>query len=253
MCLILFAYQSHSQYPLIVAANRDEYYRRPALAGHWWPTHPDLLAGKDLGQGGTWMGITRRGRFAALTNVRETGIQGKAFRSRGEIPLNYLEETSSLKHFARQLSHTANLYRGYNLLFGGLDNLCYFSNRTNGLQEISPGVHGLSNATLNTPWPKVSRGIARLREALLEPEPGIETIFSILESRDIAGDDELPDTGVGIELERLLAPAFIESPEYGTRCSQVLTIDKDNKVTLHEKQRAPIRGPLITHRFKITP
>lgn len=251
MCLILFAYQSHTQYPLIVAANRDEYYRRPALASHWWSTHPELLAGKDLSQGGTWLGITRQGQFAALTNVREATIQGKTYRSRGEIPLSYLGESPSPTSFTQQLSETAGHYRGYNLLFGGLDKLCYFSNRTTCLQEIPPGVHGLSNATLNTPWPKVSNGVAQLHQAIREPEPNVETIFGILESRAIAEDDQLPDTGIGIELERMLAPAFIQSPEYGTRSSLVLTIDKDNQVTFHEKQRAPVRSPLITHRFKI--
>ncbi len=253
MCLILFAYQSHSRYPLIVAANRDEEYQRPALASHWWQENPDLLAGKDLSQGGTWLGVTRQGRFAALTNVREATAKAKTVRSRGELPLAYLDQAPSPLDFSRQLLHTADTYRGYNLLFGGPDSLYYFSNRSAGLEAIPPGVHGLSNAALNTPWPKVRQGVARLRRVIQAADPPPEEIFRILESRDIADDDQLPDTGVGIDLERLLAPAFIQSSAYGTRSSQVLLFGRDQRVTLHEKQRAPQRSPLITHQFELTP
>ena len=252
MCLILFAYQYHAQYPLIVAANRDEYYQRPTLACHWWPEHPDLLAGKDALAGGTWMGVTRQGRFAAITNVRDNGNKASHNSSRGHLPIKFLTSHSTTDKFHPHLVSTAKGYQGYNLLYGRPDNLWYFSNRNNVPQPVSPGLHGLSNATLDTPWPKVSAGTNRLRTILAEEQPDIDAIFTMLESREIADDNELPDTGVGMEFERVLAPAFIESADYGTRSSQVMLIDHQGLVSLHEQQRAPLRSPLQSFRFRLT-
>ncbi len=252
MCLILFAYHYHPRYPLIVAANRDEYYRRPTQSCHWWQERSNLLAGKDLMAEGTWMGITRQGRFAAITNVRDTRQRSSPKYSRGKLPLSYLTESIGPQQFYSQLITSATDYQGYNLLFGSADELCYFSNRSAHLSPIEPGLHGLSNASLNTPWPKITTGLAKLQQILTTEEPDVNAIFRLLETRIIANDSELPDTGVGIERERLLAPVFIESADYGTRSSQILLIDKNKNVRLYEKERAPIKGPVKSFNFHIS-
>ena len=251
MCLILFAYKAHPQYPLVVAANRDEVYGRPAQPVHWWPDRPALLAGKDLEGGGTWLGITRSGDFAALTNVRSGTPPSGNFRSRGELPLLFLDQQQSTPRFVAQLQDSRTAYRGYNLLFGHYTQLQHYSNATDTLTPLQAGIHGLSNATLDTPWPKVTNGKERLAEAIRRPEIDPAELLVILEDRDIVPDHQLPATGISLELERQLSPAFIHTPNYGTRSSCLLLIDTDGQVTLLEKERAPREGSLLKHQFRI--
>lgn len=252
MCLILFAWKMNPRYPFILAANRDEFLQRPTAASHWWEDKPGLLAGKDLQAGGTWMGITRSGRFSALTNVRDNRQQRESFRSRGELPLSYLGTSLTNADYSAQLQTNEQHYRGYNLLFGSFDQLYFSSNRDAPTRQIEAGVHGLSNATLNSPWPKVTHGKKHLEQLasaeLIDPDD----LFKLLGNKTIAGDDELPETGVGLELERMLSPICISSPEYGTRTSSVLLLDSDGNISLYEKDRAPKESPIRSFHFSIS-
>ncbi|PLY01318.1 MAG: hypothetical protein C0622_07485 [Desulfuromonas sp.] len=251
MCLILFAYKYHPDYPLVIAANRDEYFQRPTAAVHWWDTHPGLLAGRDLQGNGTWMGITRSGHLAAVTNIRHGKPEVGNHLSRGILPLDFLTNTPPVADFQHRLTDTSSLYRGYNLLFGSIGNLRHYSNDRQTLTEIEPGIHGLSNADLNTPWPKVARGKKLLEQALSKDQPQVEELIQLLEDKHPASDSELPDTGVGIELERLLSPICITGERYGTRSSTLILVDRKSNVTLYEQERAPRRSPLKSFRFKI--
>lgn len=235
MCLILFAYEQHPDYRLILAANRDEFYERPAAPLAFWEDHPHVLAGRDLKSMGTWMGVSRSGRFAAITNYREPGRQILDAPSRGHLISDYLIGDTPPADYLEQLQLVAQRYNGFNLLLGAGQSLYYFSNRRDGVIQLEPGIHGLSNRLLNTRWPKVHHGKEQL-SALIGPETQLprEDILGLLQSRTTPPDDQLPDTGVGIEWERTLSPMFITSPNYGTRCSTLLTIDRWRHVEMTE-------------------
>jgi uncharacterized protein with NRDE domain len=233
MCLILFAWRSHPQHRLLVAANRDEFYRRPALPAHWWDDAPHILAGRDLEQGGTWLGVTNSGRFAALTNVRNP-VAAAGPRSRGQLVRDFLDSTLSPAAFLAQLQPALGLYSPFNLLLGDGEQL-HYANHHGEWRELQPGVYGLSNATLDTPWPKVVTGKQQLAALMTrEPQPGL--LFDMLADRTEASDDELPDTGIDRALERTLSARFIHSDGYGTRCSTVLMQSHHGSITLYERQ-----------------
>ena len=234
MCLILFALQQHPDYPLIVAANRDEFYQRPTQAAHFWPEAPALFAGKDLQAGGTWMGVTKGGRFAAVTNYRETAAPPEHAISRGELCKNFLLADINAENYLDQLDQSKNHYAGFNLLVGDSSALYYYSNRQGVIQAITPGVHGLSNNLLNTPWPKVESGKTILTSMIATPsEP--EQLLSLLLDKQIADDAALPNTGVDLDTERLLSSRFIHSEHYGTRSSAVLRIDHSGRIDWTEQ------------------
>ncbi|NIM10726.1 MAG: hypothetical protein GTO45_01970 [Candidatus Aminicenantes bacterium] len=245
MCLILFVYKFHPRYKLILAANRDEYYNRPSTPAQWWENNPSLLAGKDLKAGGTWMGITKNGKIAAVTNYRGTEPLREDALSRGTLVSQYLLSEVSPGKYLENLCSKGSDYNGFNVIMGDMDNLYYYSNmkrneKNSGISCLKPGIYGLSNAFLDTPWPKIVRGKQMLEQHVLNhPEVPVETIFSILNDREIAPDDKLPDTGVGIEIERVLSPLFIKTPEYGTRSSTVVLVDNDNHVTFVEHSFVP--------------
>ena len=236
MCLILFAQGVHPDYPLVLAANRDESYARPTAPASFWTDHPGIYAGRDLQQGGTWLGITRAGRFAAVTNYR--GSAGAdSMRSRGELVLNYLSGQESAADYLDRIKRAADSYNGFNLLLGSPAELHFFSNR--GIQGgiIEPGVHGLSNHLLNTAWPKVEQGKRRVQELLKRrAQDLIDGLFDVLAERTLAADGDLPETGVGLARERVLSPAFILSPGYGTRSSTVVLVDNKQQVTFVERR-----------------
>lgn len=219
MCLIAVAWQAHADYPLIVLANRDEFYARPAAPARFWEEAPGVLAGRDLSAGGTWLGMTRQGRFAALTNVREPGMP-KGERSRGLLVSTYLLGDTAPQAYATQMAAEGAAYSGFNLLVGDADSLWWVSNRGEGPQRLGPGVHGLSNHLLNTPWPKVELARRGLQAQLPSPDP--EALFALLADERRAADADLPQTGVGLDMERLLSAPFIRSSLYGTRSSTVL-------------------------------
>jgi uncharacterized protein with NRDE domain len=236
MCLILFAINSHPVYKLIFAANRDEFYERPSAPASFWGDAPDLLAGRDLRAGGTWLGITREGKIAAITNYRDPGAMKNHAPSRGMLVTNYLLGGKGPVEYLESLQQDAGKYNGFNLLVGGPDTLYWYSNCGKGIHAVSSGVHGLSNHLLDTSWPKVCRGKASLARLIsAEGSPSPEALFDMLRDRRIAHDEALPSTGVGIEMERLLSPLFIKISDYGTRSSTVFCIDRKDRVWFMER------------------
>lgn len=236
MCLILFAYKYHPNYPLIVAANRDEFYSRPTSPAHYWSDQPDILAGRDLKELGTWMGITVHGRFAALTNYRDPSQHTVNPLSRGHLVANYLKNQQSPQEYLEDICKQADQYNGFNLLVGDLHSLWYYGNKQGQVHPIVPGVHGLCNHLLNTPWPKLEKGRQQLIQCLTKEEVCEDDLWHILTNEEKAADDLLPNTGVGLDLERTLSPIFIASPEYGTRSSTLLLIRQDGWVTFAERK-----------------
>lgn len=234
MCLILFAIDSHPQFPLVLAANRDEYYARPSRALQPWPEAPRLIGGKDLEAGGTWLGVTAAGRFAAVTNVREGVARERWERSRGELARDFLLGEESAGDYARRIYAVGEQFAGFNLLVGDGEQIHYCSNKGDAPRALGAGVYGLSNDTLDTPWPKVESGKAALSE-LLRGSPNPTALLQILADTGQPADSELPDTGVGLTLERVYASRFIATPLYGTRASTALLFDIDGGVTLWEQ------------------
>jgi uncharacterized protein with NRDE domain len=235
MCLIVFANNAHPKYKLIFAANRDEFYNRPSEQADYWTEHPNLLAGKDLQAGGTWMGITKQGRFAAITNFRDLKNHRTDAPSRGNLTLDFLTSDVSPDEYFNKLKPTLNNFNGFNLLLGSVDKLFYFSNKTEGLRKLDVGIHGISNALLDTPWPKVERSKRHLQSLIQQEDINAWEVIAILKDTLVAKDEELPDTGVDLDLERMLSPVFIKSENYGTRCSSVVMVDSDNNVKFVEK------------------
>lgn len=256
MCLVFFHYDTHPAYRLIVAANRDEFYDRPTAPAVFWDDSPDLLAGRDLKEGGTWLGITRTGRMAALTNYRDPHSQKEDAPSRGMIISDFLRGREGPLDYLQKLARNADQYNHFSLILGDRFNLYFFSSRGGILRSLSPGMYGLSNHLLNTHWPKVERGKKAL-ESLLSKEkrPSPEAIFDILMDRSRADDKLLPDTGVGLEWERILSAIFIISPGYGTRSSTVLMIDREDNVTFVERvfDSEPDSPETTRYEFKINP
>lgn len=236
MCLIAFAYRQHPDYDLIFAANRDEYYGRPTREAKFWEEHPHILAGKDLKAGGTWMGITKRGYFSALTNYRDPSEYKEKAPSRGELPLHFLKNEVNPGHFMQKLQQKGHAYNGFNLLVGTPNEICYFSNRKQGVQMLEPGFYGLSNHLLNSSWPKVNRAKNRLKNFITDDDISEEGLFSLLADDTPALDQELPDTGLSKDLEKAVSPIFIQTKKYGTRCSTILLIKKNGQVTFVERR-----------------
>lgn len=259
MCLILFAHDHHPDYRLILAANRDEFYDRPAVPLVFWEDHPHVLAGRDLKSMGTWMGINRWGRFAAITNYREPGRQILDAPSRGHLISDYLIGRTPPADYLEDLKRKADQYNGFNLLVGDTRSLYYFSNRNDGVMQLESGIYGLSNRLLDTRWPKVHQGKERLSTLIgHDAELPMESILDLLKTQERPPDHHLPDTGVGIEWERTLSPMFITSPDYGTRCSTVLTMDRSNhaqmtEVTWRPAKTKPTLEGKVAFEFTIAP
>jgi uncharacterized protein with NRDE domain len=236
MCLILFSYQTHPAYRLILAANRDEFYDRPTNALAHWPDHPEVLAGRDLKGSGTWLGVSRSGRIAAITNYRDPASLMSDAPSRGILIRDYLIGNSSPQDYLEAVSKIGQLYNGFNLIAGDTGGLYYTSNRSAGVQQLRPGIYGISNHLIDTAWPKVQRGKALLDNQLNGHQKlDAEKILDILADRWQPADPELPETGVGLEWERMLAPMFIISPDYGTRSSSVVLIHQSGGITFWER------------------
>jgi len=235
MCLLLISYNTHPEYPLIVAANRDEFYRRPTEKAHFWKDHSGFLGGRDLEAGGTWLGITKTGRFAAITNYRDMRLLKENARSRGELVTDFLTSELSPIKFGHTLSQSSGEYNGYNLIFSDLETLYYFSNQTNQLTQLNEGVYGLSNHLLDTPWPKVVKSKEAFLEATSDEHIAADDLFKILSDEKEAPEDQLPNTGLSPELEKAISPVFIKSDRYGTRSSTVILVNSVNEVLFIEK------------------
>ena len=199
MCLILIAWRVHPRYPLIVAANRDEFYARPTLPAQRWPGDSGMIAGKDLEAGGSWMGVDASGRFAAVTNFRELEQGPTDARSRGGLVTDYLLGDAPAESYLAELAERADQYRGYNLLLTDGGELYCASNRGAPIRNLPPGVHGVCNGPLDSDWPKVKRGRQLLAKAIDRIEPSPKQLFELLRDQTQPADEALPDTGVGLE------------------------------------------------------
>jgi len=235
MCLILFAWDYHDRFKLVVAANRDEFYKRPTTPADFWTEHPHILAGKDLEAGGTWMGITKDGRFAAVTNFRDPANIKLEAPSRGQLTTDFLLSNLTPEEYLRKIQPKAHFYNGFNLLLSDLHHLFYYSNIENSIKNVKPGIYGLSNHFLDTGWPKVVKGKSLLEDLISNNNIEVESILNILDHREIADDQDLPSTGVPIELERSLSSMHINTEKYGTRCATVALIDKTDQVIYSER------------------
>ena len=234
MCLILLAWRANPDYPLVVAANRDEFFARPSAPAAFWNESPQILAGRDLEAGGSWLGVSRQGRFAALTNYREGDQQRPDAPSRGALVADCLAGSEDpLSCLSRIAAHGAD-YKGFNLFVGNGRQLGYYSNRGDAPRWLTPGIYGLSNHLLDTPWPKLASAKAEFTRALDEL-PDESAFFSLLADREIVPDRHLPETGVPLAWERILSAVFVGSADYGTRASTVLTVRKDGQVRLVER------------------
>lgn len=238
MCLIALAWQTDPERPLVLIANRDEFQNRPAAPLAYWSEAPQVAAGRDLRACGTWLGATRNGRMAAVTNVREPGDLLPQPRSRGALTTDFLLGAASAAEHAEVLQASAAEYAGYNLLLWDGRDLIYASNRPRpNWQRVAPGVHGLSNAQLDTPWPKTVWARERLDGWMSQTPPtDADALLQAMTERRVAEDWALPDTGVGLEAERVLAPPFIHRPGYGTRCTTWLQIGRDGLVQMRERR-----------------
>ena len=251
MCLILFAWRAHPEYPLIFAGNRDEAYDRPSTAADFWSDEPGIYGGRDLEKGGTWLGLTLSGRFAAVTNYRDGPPRKPADLSRGDLAAGFLRGTGAPEDYLRSVLPNGDRYGGYSLLTGNLDRLHYLSNRGPGIADVAPGTHGLSNHLLDTPWPKIRLGKERLTALLGAREAKlVDGLFDALADRTPAADADLPDSGIGLQRERELSPAFIAAERYGTRASSVVLIDRRNEVTFVERSFGPQGRPLAPERHR---
>lgn len=235
MCLILIAYQSHPRYPLVVVANRDEFYQRPTREAAFWPEDSRLIAGKDLEAGGTWLGVHRHGRFAAITNHRSTTEPPTAVRSRGHLPVDFLCGDMDAGNYAKALLEHGGEYAGFNLLLLDASGLHYCSNVSGQLRSLPAGIYGLSNAQLDTSWPKVELGRDKIRELLARDQLDLEELAGALAGREYAPDHLLPETGVGREAERWLSAQFIHSDDYGTRATTSITVGQQGEVDFMEQ------------------
>ncbi|MFG0629952.1 NRDE family protein [Pseudomonas sp. xss_2] len=241
MCLIVFAWRPGHALPLIVAANRDEFHARPTQALAAWEDAPGVYAGRDLEAGGTWLGVGPGGRFAALTNIRDPH-QPLGPRSRGELVAAYLRGELAVEAYLDQVASRSAQYSGFNLLVGDAERLGYLHAHEPAPRLLEPGVYGLSNAGLDTPWPKLVKTREGLARLLDDPDP--RQLLGLLADGEPAADAELPDTGVGLATERLLSSAFIASQNYGTRASTVLIVDKQGRRRMVERSFGPFGGHL---------
>ncbi len=233
MCLITFAYKAHPKYKFILAANRDEFYARPTTQVNWWNDHASIIGGRDLQALGTWMAMNKNGRFAAVTNYRDIQNINPEAHSRGDLPVNFLLNNQSPQEYAQEVFETGSKYNGFNLLVMD-DELAHVSNYDSNVNLLSEGIYGLSNALLDTPWPKVSRS-KKAFEATISSDFSLEDLIRIMQDDELAPDNDLPETGLDYEREKALSAMCIRTPDYGTCCSTAITIDYDGNVEFMER------------------
>ena len=235
MCLVFIAFECHKDYRFVVAANRDEFYARPTEAATFWTDRPTVLAGRDLEAGGTWLGIERGGRFAALTNFRNPTRQRTAPPSRGALVTNFLTGQASAVQYTSELRDSAEHYNGFGLLVLDNSELAYCSNGVKPVQRtLEPGLYGLSNHLLDTPWPKVVHGKQGVQRCL-ERGADINELFEVMTNRRCYTDDGVAGRDLRPEFERNFSAAFVETEHYGTRSTTVLTMSRAGQVEFYER------------------
>lgn len=255
MCLILTAWRAHPEYPLVIAANRDELFARPTSSAAFWPEAPDLLAGRDLSAGGTWLGIARRGRsfrFATLTNYRNPAIEKTTATSRGALVSSFLQNTDSVLDYLKHVESIGSQYNGFNLLVSDGNTLACYNNVERQTTILPPGIHGLSNHVINTPWPKITSAAGTLQTSL-QGLPDTEPLFAFLQDSTVADDADLPNTGIPLDWERRLSAIFVHAtPDsaYGTRSSTVLVVGRNNEVFFDEKEWNVDASQMHRQRFR---
>ncbi len=238
MCLIVCAIEMHPDYPFILCANRDEFHKRPTQEAHFWEENERIFAGKDLEKGGSWLGVTVDGRLAAVTNIRRGYIEKGNFRSRGEIVANFLNSDQDLDSYVKEMKNLDHAYQGYNAIVGLGKKYVYFSNDIKASTILTKGIHGLSNASLNTSWPKtdqVKLVLGQLLQQQINEQELIKALVDHFYTQTIYDDEILPHTGVEIELERRLSPIFINGNEYGTRATTIILQNNNGELTFFEQ------------------
>jgi uncharacterized protein with NRDE domain len=251
MCLILLAWRAHPQFPCVLAANRDEFHDRATAPAQWWPGETGILAGRDLHAGGTWLGVTRRGRFAALTNFRDGGTRRGDAPSRGSLVSELLDSARNVPETLNYLNEVGRRYNPFNVLFSDGERLAIYESAREQGRELGPGVFGLSNHLLDTPWPKVQNAKTALTAALAQPHDA-DAILHLLRDDRRASDAELPQTGTTLEWERLLSSAFVRDENYGTRCSTLLRIGERRDAVFCEWSWDRMGEMSGTRRFEFT-
>jgi uncharacterized protein with NRDE domain len=234
MCLIVFAWQAHPDYRLVLAANRDEFHRRPSQELHYWPDNSDVLAGRDLQAGGTWLAANRQGRFATVTNYREQQKTAGKYVSRGTLVTDFVTGEASARSFATSIN--GENYAGFSLLAADGNDLYYVSNRGDPPTRLNPGIYGLSNASLDTPWPKVRRCRDGLHALVEADRINSTSLFRLMADRTCASAADVEAGHLPFELARALTAPFIVSPDYGTRCSTAMLWSNDGKIELSERR-----------------
>ena len=253
MCLLLIAYKVHPQYPIVLAANRDEYHSRPALTARFWDDKPFLLSGKDLQAGGTWLGITKGGRIAAITNYHEEAITDPTLFSRGSLVADFLCSDVSPRSYANSITHNGLHYGGFSIIFGTVEKLFYCSNRKSDYETCQPGIHGLSNRLLNDNAFKIRKGRDIMKSLLAERDSlSPDDLFSVLNDPEHAPGSELSSHCGTAEDERFYSSIFIRGEEYGTRCSTVILLDRGGHVLFAERSFSPDGKPINTVQYKFT-
>ncbi len=252
MCILFLAIRRHRDYPLVIAANRDEYHDRPSRGMHWWEDEPDILAGRDLTAGGTWLGVHRNGAFAAVTNFRGVGGQRADARSRGELVSRFLASGGIVEDYHRFLARDHWKYNPFNLVYGNRDGLFTWGHDDPEARPLGDGFHSVSNGPMDQPWPKMSRGVAELSRHVRGDETLLaESLLPVMLDAAPAPDSELPDTGYGLERERLLSPIFIRGDTYGTRATTILLYRRERVEIVeyaHGRRDALTEG----NRFELT-
>ncbi|NNE99806.1 MAG: NRDE family protein [Pyrinomonadaceae bacterium] len=238
MCVIFISIGQIPEYPLLLLANRDEYYERPTEKAEFWEDFPSIFAGRDLVSKGTWLGVSKTGRIAAVTNYRDPN-QKKGTRSRGDLVADFLKAEIPAEEYLKSVQADSGDYTGFNLIVGEINperqELFYYSNIEEKIRSLAEGLYGLSNNLLDVPWPKVKKGKKRLTHLITNAEIEKEKFFEILSDTELADDNDLPDTGIGFDREKLLSAIFIETPIYGSRCSTVLMVDESFEFDFEER------------------
>lgn len=232
MCILFIAIEQHPDYPIIICANRDEFHQRPTQNMHYWPEQ-NILAGKDLQAGGTWMGLSPNGNFSALTNFRRPANFDDKKRSRGDLVVKAL--TTNNQNTQQYLTKNSEQYNDFNLVFGQLNNLQAFDSVNKKFVTLKQGFHSICNGALDDIWPKMASGLKALEALVTAKKVNIEALFSVMGNQDTAEEEHLPDTGLNAELELLLSSIFIVSDEYGTRSTAVILQNTSGNIEVYER------------------